>query len=134
MVWSATMAVSLRRTYSKQLLIQVGLFTLILGIALFSSFFQDFGSYDFIRDITYLAKPIIGLLVGYQLCRNSLKDPLQTVIYTGVLLAIFHLFIVFYGIVFVGFRNIHQIRGFAGFLVILKSMLSFYYFLAINLE
>ncbi|RXR33619.1 hypothetical protein EQG68_05175 [Flavobacterium piscinae] len=115
LVWSATMAVSLRRTYSKQLLIQVGLFTLILGIALFSSFFQDFGSYDFIRDITYLAKPIIGLLVGYQLCRNSLKDPLQTVIYTGVLLAIFHLFIVFYGIVFVGFRNIHQIRGFAGF-------------------
>lgn len=115
LVWTATMAVSLRRTYSKQLLIQVGLFTLILGIALFSSFFQDFASYDFIRDITYLAKPIIGLLIGYQLCRNSLKNPLQTVIYTGVLLALIHLFIVFYGIVFVGFRNIHQIRGYAGF-------------------
>jgi hypothetical protein len=109
------MIITLRKSYSKQLLIQVSLFTLILGFAFFSSFFHDFYNYDFIRDITYLAKPIIGLLIGYQLCRNSLKNPLQTVIYTGVLLALIHLFIVFYGIVFVGFRNIHQIRGYAGF-------------------
>lgn len=115
LVWTATMAISLRRTYSKQLMVQVALFTLILGIAFFSSFFQDFNNYDFIRDITYMAKPIIGLLIGYQLCRNRLNNPIQTVVNTGVLLAIIHLFIVFYGIIFVGFRNIHQIRGYAGY-------------------
>ena len=63
LVWTATMIITLRKSYSKQLLIQVSLFTLILGFAFFSSFFHDFYNYDFIRDITYLAKPIIGLLI-----------------------------------------------------------------------
>ena len=115
LVWTATMVLTLRKSYSKQLLIQVSLFTIILGAAFFSSFFHDFANYDFIRDITYLAKPILGLLIGYQLCRNNLKNPIQTVIYTGILLAVIHLLIVFYGIVFVGFRNIHQIRTYAGY-------------------
>lgn len=115
LVWTATMILTLRKSYSKQLLIQVGLFTIILGLAFFSSFFHDFSNYDYIRDITYLAKPILGLLIGYQLCRNGLNNPIKTVIYTGVLLAIIHLTIVFYGIVFVGFRNIHQIRNYAGY-------------------
>lgn len=115
LVWTATMILTLRKSYSKQLLIQVGLFTIILGLAFFSSFFNDFANYDYIRDITYLAKPILGLLIGYQLCRNGLNNPIKTVIYTGVLLAIIHLTIVFYGIVFVGFRNIHQIRNYAGY-------------------
>lgn len=115
LVWTATMILTLRKSYSKQLLIQVGLFTIILGLAFFSSFFHDFANYDYIRDITYLAKPILGLLIGYQLCRNGLNNPIKTVIYTGVLLAIIHLTIVFYGIVFVGFRNIHQIRNYAGY-------------------
>lgn len=115
LVWTATMILTLRKSYSKQLLIQVGLFTIILGLAFFSSFFHGFANYDYIRDITYLAKPILGLLIGYQLCRNGLNNPIKTVIYTGVLLAIIHLIIVFYGIVFVGFRNIHQIRNYAGY-------------------
>lgn len=115
LVWTATMILTLRKSYSKQLLIQVSLFTIILVVAFFSSFFHDFTNYDYIRDITYLAKPILGLLIGYQLCRNNLKNPIKTVIYTGVLLAIIHLTIVFYGIVFVGFRNIHQIRSYAGY-------------------
>lgn len=115
LVWTATMILTLRKSYSKQLLIQVSLFTIILVVAFFSSFFHDFTNYDYIRDITYLAKPILGLLIGYQLCRNNLKNPIQTVIYTGILLAVIHLIIVFYGIVFVGFRNIHQIRTYAGY-------------------
>jgi hypothetical protein len=114
-VWACAIVITIQRSYSIELVKQILLFSGILILAVFSSFFNEFSTYNFIRDITYLAKPVLGLLIGYQLGKTRLKDPLKTVIYTGVVLAIVHLWIVFYGITFVGFRNIHQIRGYAGY-------------------
>jgi len=114
-VWVGAVSITIQKSYSLEFVKQILLFGGILILAVFSSFFNEFSTYNFIRDITYLAKPILGLLIGYQLCKTRLKEPLKTVIYTGVVLAIIHLWIVFYGITFVGFRNIHQIRGYAGY-------------------
>lgn len=115
LVWGFTVVLTIQRKYSLNLLKQVLLFGAIIIIAFFSSFFNDFIAYNFIRDFTYLAKPILGLLIGYQLCKSKIKNPLETAVYVGIILAITHLLIVSYGIVFVGFRNIHQIRTFAGY-------------------
>jgi hypothetical protein len=114
-VWGFTAFITISRKYSLGVLKQVFLFCIIAATAFFSSLFNDFLVYNFIRDITYMIKPIIGILVGYQLCKNKLENPIKLVVNTGVFLAVLHLLIVAYGVVFVGFRNIHQIRGFAGF-------------------
>lgn len=114
-VWGLTTGLTLRRNYGKQLVWQITLFTLILAIAFFSSFFHEYATYNYIRDITYLAKPILGFLIGYQLCKTHIKKPFETIVYTGVFLAVLHLLIVFYGFVSVGFSNVHQIRSYAGY-------------------
>jgi hypothetical protein len=114
-VWSFTAVLSLQKKYNSRLVIQVLCFSLIFGIAFFSSFFNEYKTYDFVRDITYLAKPILGLLIGYQLCKTHIKNPLKTAINTGILLAVIHLLIVIYGLVIVSLRDIHQIRSYAGF-------------------
>jgi hypothetical protein len=115
LVWSFTVFISFQRTYSFSILKQLFCFLLILVISFCSSFFYAFENFAFIRDITYLLKPIIGLLVGYQLCKNHIKNPFDIAIKVGVLLAIIHILVVGYGFVFKGFSNIHQIRSFAGF-------------------
>jgi len=115
LIWSFTVFITIQRKYSFSIIKQVFCFTLIVLIAFFSSYFYSFENYAFIRDITYLIKPIIGLLVGYQLCKNHIKNPFDTAIKVGVLLAIIHIGIVGYGFVFKGFSNIHQIRSYAGF-------------------
>ncbi len=115
LVWGFTVLVTIQRSYSIAFFLQILLFSGIFILAFFSSFFNEWTTYNFIRDATYLVKPVLGLLIGYQLCKSKLENPLKTVIYTGILLAIIHLWIVFYGITFVGFRNIHQIRTYSGY-------------------
>jgi hypothetical protein len=115
LVWSITAFLTIQKTYSFSISKQIFCFSLILLIAFFSSFFYSFKNYAFIRDITYLIKPIAGLLVGYQLCKKHIKNPFDIAIKVGLLLAIIHIGIVVYGFIFKGFRNIHQIRSYAGF-------------------
>ena len=57
----------------------------------------------------------MGLLVGYQLFKADKNKALNTIIYTGVILAIIHLFIVF--ITFLRFRTIsvNLLREFCGY-------------------
>ncbi len=114
-VWTFATAISLRKSYNKYLLYQLLLFATILVIAIGSAFIHDFKGYDFIRDFTYIVKPILGLLVGYQLARGYLFNPIKTVIISGFYLAIFHLILVGGTILFVGFRDIHLLRFYAGY-------------------
>ena len=115
LIWSFTVLITIQTKYSLSIVKQMLCFGLILAIAFFSSFFYSFENFAFIRDITYLLKPIIGLLVGYQLCKNHIKNPFDIAIKVGVLLAIVHIAIVCYGFLFKGFNDIHQIRSFAGY-------------------
>ncbi|RZL34230.1 MAG: hypothetical protein EOP00_31980 [Pedobacter sp.] len=68
-----------------------------------------------IRDITYLLKPISGLLLGYQLFHKSIKNPFQFVVYAGISIAVYHLILVVYGIVVEGARSVRDIRFYGGY-------------------
>lgn len=115
LIWSFTVLITIQSKYSLSILKQLLLFSLILLIAFFSSFYYSFENFAFIRDITYLLKPILGLLVGYQLCKNHIKNPFDIAIKVGVFLAIVHIGIVVYGFLLKGYIHIHQIRSFAGY-------------------
>jgi hypothetical protein len=47
-----------------------------------------------LKDITYLAKPILGLLIGYQLFKGNKTKSFSTLIYIGLLIAIIHIILV----------------------------------------
>jgi hypothetical protein len=62
-----------------------------------------------------LLKPISGLLLGYQLFHKSIKNPFQFIVYAGVSIAIYHLILVGYGVLFAGARNVREIREHGGY-------------------
>lgn len=92
-VWSFTLVVTLNKIYSIHILKIVGCFVAILGVAFISGFFRNYPLYQVVRDITYLLKPIIGILIGYQLCKFDSKTAFKTIIYTGFFIAVVHLVI-----------------------------------------
>lgn len=93
-VWSMTLFLSIVNKYSLDIIKLASCFVVILIVAFFSSFFNDEASYNFVRDIAYLLKPIIGLLLGYQLMRKFPDSFFSTIIISGVLVSVGHLFVV----------------------------------------
>ncbi|HQX04016.1 MAG TPA: hypothetical protein P5188_08310 [Flavobacterium sp.] len=114
-VWSITALLTIRKKYSFSILKLIVFFLIILSIAFISSINQNFKSYNFIRDVAYLLKPVLGLLVGYQLCKSHFKNPLNTAINAGVFIAVVHLLIVGYTILFRSVRTMHELRMYAGY-------------------
>lgn len=114
-VWTISFLLTLRRTYSVALVKYILIFFSILVIAFISSFFDEATLFLKIRDFTYLVKPILGMLVGYQLCLYSSKKALKLFVYTGLFLAILHLIIVF--IIFLNYKTLDMnlIRSKAGY-------------------
>lgn len=114
-IWSVAFLLSAQKKYSTSIVRYSLLFLSILVIAFISSFFNDFPLYKMIRDVTYLVKPILGLFVGYQLCKFASKRAFRVFIYTGLFLAIIHLMMVF--IAFLSYKtlNMNVIRAFAGY-------------------
>ena len=68
-VWVLITLVTLKTKYSKDIFQYLLCFIAIFSIATVVLFFNnDYKAYFVIRDITYVIKPILGLLIGYQLC------------------------------------------------------------------
>lgn len=114
-VWFLTFLITLKRKYSKTILKYVAIFAGILFIAFVSSWFNSAQLFVKIRDFTYLMKPILGLLVGYQLLRNSSERALKTIVYSGVLIALAHLTVIFLTVLLNFHLDIHQIRKASGY-------------------
>jgi hypothetical protein len=114
-VWSAVILFTLRRKYSLTLVHFIFPYIAILIVAIISSFFYDYTPYEIIRDITYLLKPIIGLILGYQLCRNADVKVVKTIIYTGLIISLIHLGIIFYSALIHRILNIHELRKYSGY-------------------
>lgn len=114
-VWSFAVLISFVDKYSLSIIKYISLFAAILGIALISSFFNDEGNYNFFRDVAYLLKPIIGLLLGYQLMKKFPSSFFSTVVISGVLIAAGHLLLVF--ITFLRFHTIsvNLLRAYCGY-------------------
>lgn len=114
-IWFMTVLFTVKKSYSLNIIKYILISLLILLIAFFSSFFNYHKDYNFIRDITYLAKPILGLLIGYNICKTAGKNTKYTIVYIGVALSIIHILIL--GICYsaFGIRDVHQLRYFGGY-------------------
>jgi hypothetical protein len=114
-VWITTLLLTIKRKYSLNIISYCIPFLLILAVAFFSSFANEPKLFEFIRDVTYFVKPILGLLIGYQLCRSKSIKPFETIIYTGLIIAIIHLGIIFYSAIIYRIVNIHELRHYSGY-------------------
>jgi hypothetical protein len=115
-VWLFTFLGTIRYKYSLAILKVVFSFFAIFTISVVVGVINQNPFYEYIRDFTYLTKPIIGLLVGYQLfLKKEHIQPFHTVIVTGVILALYHLILVGFSTLFYSVRHIHDLRWGAGY-------------------
>lgn len=114
-VWSLTTLLTLQSRYSLGIAKQLLCYGAILLIAAVVLLFKEHEKYYIIRDFTYIAKPILGLLIGYQLCKRIPHLAIQTVAHTAFFLALIHFFLVFRGFVFLKASSINDLRYYAGY-------------------
>jgi len=115
LVWSITAFISFRSKYSVQISKLIFVFSVIMVVALFSSFFSNFKNYNFIRDVAYLLKPILGLLIGYNFCKSAGQNAIKTIIYVGVALAVAHILTIMIYYVFFGIKSFNALRHHGGY-------------------
>lgn len=116
-VWALAILLTLRQRYSLNFVQYIGYFFAIFTIATLVGIFkqESVKVYNFLKDITYLFKPILGLVLGYQLCKNHIRNPLSLIVNTGIFIAVAHLCVVAFAFVFFSVRNINDLRLYAGY-------------------
>lgn len=114
-VWFFSAAVTLQRRYSLRFLGFIAISFGILAIAFFSAFFQEPDKYNYFRDIAYLLKPILGLVIGYNYCKILGHKIFKTIIYAGVCLAIIHIATLGIAYVVAGIRDVNALREIGGY-------------------
>ncbi len=113
--WILAIFATIKNNYSFEFLRLLSIFIIIFLIAIVVGIFFEHNFYFVIRDITYLLKPISGLLLGYQLFNKNIKNPFQFLVNAGVSIAIYHLILVAYGIIIKGATNVGDIRHYGGY-------------------
>ncbi len=113
--WFFAALLTVKKKYSITFITYLSLFVFILIIAIAVGLFYSHDSYFVLRDITYLLKPILGLLIGYQFYKNNIKQPFGFLLNTGIIMACIHLLLVFYGIVLEGASSVAYIRIYGGY-------------------
>lgn len=114
-VWMTAILFTIKNNYSLEFVKYISIFIAIFLLAIIVGLQYDYSLYFTIRDITYMLKPISGLLLGYQLFHKSIKNPFKFIVYAGVSIAVYHLILVCYGVIFEGARNVREIRFFGGY-------------------
>lgn len=114
-VWILTMLLTLQLKYSLSFLKLLLPYVFIIVIAFVSFFFYKNQTYDVIRDITYLLKPVFGLLIGYQLCKSVHIKTINTIIYAGLFIALIHLGIIFYNAIIHKILSVNKLREYGGY-------------------
>ena len=71
--------------------------------------------YNKIRDTTYLLKPIVGLVLGYNLAKKYANNALIYIVNCGVILSVIHLIIIGYSILAHKTLSVSEIRHYAGY-------------------
>jgi hypothetical protein len=114
-VWITVAAITINRHYSVSIIKQLACFTGILLIACVVTFYYQHRLFYIIRDITYLLKPIMGLLIGYQLSRKMNGRVFMLIIITGVIVAFLHYIKLTYAVVVLNASNMILLRQHAGY-------------------
>ncbi|MQP51522.1 MULTISPECIES: O-antigen ligase family protein [unclassified Flavobacterium] len=113
--WLIALGLTIKKSYSVPFIRYVSYFIFIFIAALIVGFFYQYRLYFVIRDITYLLKPILGLIIGYQFFSSQIKNPFKFLLYSGLAMAIIHLCLVGYGILFQGAKSVASIREYGGY-------------------
>ncbi len=86
--------VNLKKSTSRLLISTVSLLTIILLIAVFSTFFYPNNAYNALKVFFFLLKPILHIIIGYYFV-SKIKDKtfiFKTIIYAACIFAIIHLY------------------------------------------
>ncbi len=114
-VWTLVFIISIVNNYSYSFLKLIIPFVLILLTATIVMLHYDYEKYFIIRDLTYLVKPILGLLIGYQLCKKNILNTFELISNTAVFIAVVHISIVIFAILFKNATNLNAIREHGGY-------------------
>lgn len=115
LAWIFAILLTYKKNYSKDFLFYLSHFVLILLISFFTTWQFEYSLYFIIRDITYMLKPILGLIIGYQFYKSDIKNPFTFLLKAGITMALIHFVLVAYGIIIEGARNVREIRHYGGF-------------------
>ncbi|WP_282786544.1 O-antigen ligase family protein [Flavobacterium croceum] len=113
--WLFTILITLKNNYSLEFFKYLLIFIVILILATIVGFFFNYEWYYILRDITYMLKPISGLLLGYQLFNDKIKSPYKFLLNAGIAIAVFHLTLVLYGIFVKNAKSVADIRYYGGY-------------------
>ncbi|MFN7675737.1 hypothetical protein [Flavobacterium sp.] len=113
--WSIAALFTVQNTYSLGLIKQLFFFLGIFIFALVVTFFNEHQPFYVLRDITYMIKPCIGIVLGYQLCKKINSNIFNIIVKTGFVFSLIHLFFLVRGVVFFKVLNINDLRFFGGF-------------------
>ncbi len=114
-VWAFAVLITLSKSYTWGFVKYVGLFVAILAIAAVVGLTKEYPAYYVIRDITYMAKPIMGLMIGYQLCKKTFNKGFETIVLTGLVIALIHLTVLFLAVVLHNARTVNDLRLHGGY-------------------
>lgn len=93
-LWSFTILITLKKSYSSHFITYALCFVILIFLALLNTDMGKSKTYFIIRDFTYVLKPLLGILLGYQICRYIYKSAFQTLIYVGLGISIIHILII----------------------------------------
>lgn len=114
-VWLIVLVISIKRYYSKNIIILCSFFAVIVLLGSIRSFFYEYNYYEVIRDLSYFIKPIVGLLIGYQCFRSMDNNFFKTVIYTAAFISFCHYIVLLVGSFFYPTNNVHDLRYIGGY-------------------
>jgi hypothetical protein len=115
LVWLATFIITIQKKYSITIFKYVSVFSAILFIAVFSTFFYENPFFYCLKDFTYLLKPILGILLGYQLFKVIPKNHLNVFINAGLVLSIVHIGLIVFVLINFHSVDLNLIRYNSGF-------------------
>lgn len=115
LVWLATFIITIQKKYSITIFKYVSVFSAILLIAVFSTFFYENPFFYCLKDFTYLLKPILGILLGYQLFKVIPKNHLNVFINAGLVLSIVHIGLIVFVLINFHSVDLNLIRYNSGF-------------------
>jgi|688.fasta_scaffold00529_6 hypothetical protein len=114
-VWMIVFLLTWQGRYSLKILTLL----LVLGILFFcsaiSTFFYDYEFFNILRDIAYIIKPVLGLILGYNITKALGERTLNHTINIGVLVAFLHILIILFGYFITGIRDLHALRAIGGY-------------------
>lgn len=115
-IWFLIVFITIEKKYSVQFLKIISCFIVILLISIISDlFFYHNNLYYKFRDLSYLLKPILGLLIGYNLAKKMKTKALDYLIKCGVVLAVIHNIFAFVTILRFTTLSVAKIREYCGY-------------------